>query len=59
MYKKELCIDSTKIDQQIIGLLKELQEKGFIHNDGYLYYEEYDKEELSAIFSKYGKLFLE
>ena len=59
MCKKKIIIDTTKVDQQMLGLLTELQKRGFLHNDEYLYYGESDKEELSAIFSKYGKLFLE
>lgn len=57
--KKVICVDLNNVDEQVIGLLKELQERGFATNDGILFYDNSDKEIIARIFSKYGKLFLE
>ena len=57
MYKISFALNGKVVSSQAIELIKELEDKGFLHNDGFLYYEESDKECLSEIFSKYGKSF--
>ncbi len=59
MNKKTISADLNKVDEKVIGLLKELQERGFVTNDGFLFYDDSDKESIAGIFSKYGKSFLE
>ena len=59
MEKRAIVINENAVDESILNLLDELVQKGYAHSDGYLYYEDSDKEVISAIFAKPGKAFLE
>lgn len=59
MKKRALIINEKAIDDNLLSLLNELQQMGYARSDGFLYYEDSDKEAISTIFAKYGKTFLE
>lgn len=54
-----MVIDLHKVDDNMLNLINELEQKGYVHSDGTLCYADSDKEEIAAIFAKYGKAFLE
>lgn len=58
MAKKIITVDMKKVNEKMLRLLSELQSKGYT-KDGYLVYDESDKEDVYNIYSKYGVVFLE
>lgn len=58
MTKKIISVDMTKVDENMLSFLSELESKGYV-KDGYLEYEDSDKGEILNIFSKYGFEFTE
>ena len=57
MNKRAIVIDLNKVDENMLNLIKELEQKGYFHKDGYLYYEDFEKEVIEGLFSKYGLVF--
>lgn len=58
MKKLIISIDKDKVNESMLKLLSELEYKGYA-KDGYLVYEESEKDVISAIFRKYGYSFCE
>ena len=56
--QKIISVDMTKVDENMLSFLSELESKGYEKN-GYLEYEDSDKGEILSIFSKYGFEFTE
>ena len=58
MEKRSFVINENMVDANMLNLLRELEDLGYI-KDGYLCYELSDKTQIAKVFGKYGKVFLE